>query len=113
MSTETLDLDDGTADRALLDARGLTLLVFTSQGCPNCRQAREALPDMNLNVDRIAWVDAGRSGGLVERYEVFHLPAMFVIRDGVYYGAVQATLAHWDISRQVALALDGYPAELP
>ncbi len=110
---ETLDLDDGNADRYLLDARGLTLLVFHSRTCANCRIAREQLPAMNLPVERIAWVDAGDNGGLVERYEVFHLPAMFVVRDGVYYGAVQASLAHWDISRQVALALDGYPAELP
>lgn len=110
---ETITLDDRTADRYLLDASGLTLLVFMSRTCPNCKIAKERLPDMGLAVDRIAWVDAGENGGLVQRYEVFHLPAMFVIRDGVYYGAVQASLAHWDISRQIALAQDGYPAELP
>lgn len=110
---QTVTLDDRNADRFLLDATGLTLLVFHSRSCPNCKVALERLPDMGLAVDRIAWVDAGDNGGLVQRYEVFHLPAMFVIRDGVFYGAVQASLAHWDISRQIALAQDGYPAELP
>ncbi|MEI2418506.1 thioredoxin family protein [Orrella sp. JC864] len=110
---QTVELDDSSADRYLLDARGLTLLVFHSRTCPNCRIARERLPQMNLPIDRLAWVDAGQNGGLVQRYEVFHLPAMYVVRDGVFYGPVQASLAHWDISRQIALALDGYPAELP
>ncbi|VCU69665.1 hypothetical protein PIGHUM_01728 [Pigmentiphaga humi] len=110
---EQIELDDGTADRFLLDARGTSLLVFTSDTCGNCRLARSHLPDMNLPAERLCWIDAGRNQGLVERYEVFHLPALFVVRDGVFYGAVNAELAGWDIRRQMALALDGYPAELP
>jgi hypothetical protein len=110
---EQTELNDGTADRYLLDAVGLSLVVFHSRTCPNCRLAREGLPRMTLPVQRLCWVDAGDNGGLVERYEVFHLPAMFVVRDGTFYGAVQAKLEEWDIRRQIALALDGYPAALP
>ncbi|MDE1186857.1 MAG: hypothetical protein PW844_10295 [Pantoea sp.] len=110
---EQIDLDDGTADRFLLDAPGISLLVFTSATCADCKLAREQLPDMALPLERLCWIDAGRNGGLVERYEVFHLPALHLVRDGAYYGPVQAQLAAWDIARQVALALDSYPAELP
>ncbi|KDE00109.1 hypothetical protein L535_2422, partial [Bordetella bronchiseptica SBL-F6116] len=59
------------------------------------------------------WIDAGENGGLVQRYEVFHLPALFVTRDGAYYGPVSAQLADWDLRQQISLALDSYPAELP
>lgn len=107
------DLNDGTADRFLLDAPGTTLVVFHSRTCANCELARRQLANMRLPVARIAWVDAGDNGGLVERYEVFHLPAMYVVRDGVFYGAIQALLSAVDIGRQVRLALDSYPAELP
>lgn len=110
---EQIELNDGTADRFLLDAPGLSLLVFHSLTCGNCRQARERLPEMDLPVQRLCWVDAGDNGGLVERYEVFHLPAMFVIRDGAFHGPVQARLEEWDIRQQISLALDGYPAILP
>ncbi len=107
------EVDDGTADRFLLDAPGLSLLVFTSPSCLDCRAARERLPDMNLNVDRLVWVDASENRGLVTRYEVMHLPSMYLVRDGVFYGAVNARLEATDIGRQVALALQSWPAELP
>lgn len=110
---QQLDLDDGTADRFLLDAQGISLLIFHSKGCGNCRAARERLPDMNLPVANLVWIDAGENRGLVERYEVFHLPSMFAVKDGVFYGPVNALLEGWDIRRQLALALGSYPAELP
>jgi len=110
---EEIDLDDGTADRYLLDAPGASLVVFHSRTCGDCRLAREQLPRMNLPVERVCWVDAGDNGGLVERYEVFHLPSMYLTRDGVFYGPVQARLDEWDIRRQLALAQGNHPAELP
>lgn len=110
---EQINLDDGNADRFLLDARGVSLLVFHSVSCGTCRLAREKLADISLPVERICWVDAAENRGLVERYEVFHLPSMFVVRDGVYYGPANTTLDGWDIRRQLALALSSYPAELP
>jgi len=110
---EQLDLDDGTADRFLLDAAGTSLLVFHSRTCGTCRIARQQLPDFDLPVQRLCWIDAGENGGLVERYEVFHLPALHLVRDGTYYGPIAAQLAQWDLQQQIALALDNYPAELP
>src|SRR5690606_14859328 len=106
-------LDDGTADRFLLDANGVSLLVFHSPSCGNCRLAREKLPDMSLPVERICWIDAAENRGLVERYEVFHLPSLFIVRDGVFYGPAHAKLESCDIGRQIALGLSSYPAELP
>jgi hypothetical protein len=70
-----IELDNSTADRFLLGAPGLSLLVFYSQTCCQCKQAREQLPTLDLPVDRLCWIDAGHNGGLVERYEVFHLPS--------------------------------------
>ena len=110
---DDIPLDDGTADRYLLDARGASLVVFHSRTCALCRTAREQLPGLALPVERLCWIDAGENGGLVERYGVFHLPALFLVRDGVFYGPVDARLEAWDLRRQIALALDNYPAELP
>lgn len=110
---EHIDLDDGTADCYLLDARGSSLLVFYSKACGTCTVARASLPTMQVPADRLCWIDAGSNSGLVERYEVFYLPALFLVRDGVFYGAVNALLEPWDLRLQMRLALDSYPAELP
>jgi len=110
---QQIELNDSTADRYLLDTPGLSLIAFYSDTCGSCRIAREQLPSVELPVDRICWINAGHNGGLVQRYEVFHLPALFLTRDGAYYGPVNTSLAAWDLQQQISLALDSYPAELP
>lgn len=106
-------LTDSTADRFLLDAPDLSLLVFYNRTCGTCRSAREQLPRLDLPVDRLCWIDAGDNGGLVQRYEVSHLPALFLVCNGAYYGPVNASLAEWDLRQQIRLALDSFPGELP
>ncbi len=107
------ELTDFDADRLLLDWPGTSLLIFTSIGCASCRWARQTLPDMALPVARLCWIDAANSGGLVERYEVFHLPALFVVRDGQFFGAVNTRLSSVELSAAIGAALARPPEELP
>lgn len=109
----SLELTDLDADRQLLTLSGATLLVFTGEGCGACRWARAQLPGMALAVDRLAWVDAGRNGGLVERYEVFHLPALFLIRDGAFHGRILAPLRAPALAEALGAAAARTPEELP
>ncbi|WP_037006216.1 thioredoxin family protein [Pseudomonas asplenii] len=108
-----VELSDFDADRQLLDLPGVSLLVFTSPGCASCRFARQALPALELPVDRLCWIDAGDNGGLVQRYEVFHLPALFVVRDGEFQGALRAPLARRELVEALHQALARIPEELP
>jgi len=110
---KAMELDDGTADAVLLAAAGRSLLIFTSVGCATCRLARQVLPAARLPIERLYWVDAERSGGLVQRYGVFHLPALFLVRDGELLGPVQAPLREPALVAAI-LAADGRtPEELP
>lgn len=108
--SELTDLD---ADRRLLDLPGTSLLVFTSTGCASCRWARRVLPDMALPLARLCWVDAGRNAGLVTRYEVFHLPALFLVRDGQFLGALHSRLTPSDLVAAIDEALLRPAEELP
>ena len=110
---EHTNLDDGTADRFLLDAKGTSMLVFHSKTCGACAMARERLPDMQLPADRLCWIDAGDNGGLVERYQVFHLPALFVVRDGEFFGALHTRLTADALNEALAQALGRIAEELP
>ena len=108
-----LELTDLDADRHLLDLPGTSLLIFTSTGCASCRWARRELPKLPLPIQRLAWVDAANSGGLVTRYEVFHLPALFVVRDGQFYGALQSRLHTTELIQALDTALSRPAEELP
>jgi len=108
-----LELTDFDADHRLLELPGVSLLLFTSIGCASCRWARRELPGTALPVERLCWVDAGDNGGLVERYGVFHLPALFVVRDGQFFGALQARLERVSLISALDAALAGPAEELP
>ncbi len=107
------ELTDFDADQRLLAMSGVSLVVFTSQGCSGCRWARQQLPRQALDIDQLCWIDAGDNGGVVERYQVFHLPALFVVRDGEFYGALQSRLTRTELNTAVGLALSRDPEELP
>ncbi|MFJ7284504.1 thioredoxin family protein [Pseudomonas sp. NPDC099000] len=108
-----LELTDFDADQRLLAMSGVSLVIFTSVGCASCRFAREQLPGLDLAIDRLCWIDAGDNGGLVERYQVFHLPALFVVRDGEFFGSVQSRLTSTGLNETVRQALSRNAEELP
>lgn len=108
-----LELNDFDIDHQLLALPGTSLLIFTSLGCTSCRWAREYLPTLELPMERLCWIDAADNGGAVARYEVFHLPALFVIRDGSFYGAMRAPLTAAGIRQGLEQVLHGEPDELP
>ena len=108
-----LELTDFDADRRLLDLPGISLLIFISRGCASCRWVRQVLPTVHLPIERLCWIDAGENAGLVARYEVFHLPMLFVIRDGQFHGALQARLNAVELIDALATALSHSPEELP
>ncbi|AMB88037.1 thioredoxin [Pseudomonas agarici] len=110
---KSLELSDFDADRSLLALPGVSLIIFTSAGCASCRFAREVLPGLELAVERLCWIDAGDNGGLVQRYEVFHLPALFVVKDGEFYGAVRSRLVLNELAEGLQQALAGIAEELP
>ncbi|MHC8345248.1 MULTISPECIES: thioredoxin family protein [unclassified Pseudomonas] len=108
-----LELTDFDADQRLLAMSGVSLVIFTSVGCASCRFAREQLPRLDLAIDRLCWIDAGDNGGVVERYQVFHLPALFVVRDGEFFGPVQSRLTSSGLNEAVRQALSRIAEELP
>ena len=108
-----MELTDFDADQRLLTLPGTSLVVFTSAGCSACRMARKVLPGMTLPIEQLCWIDAGDNGGLVERYEIFHLPALFVVHEGGFYGQLKSRLSEGELAHHIRLALLGEPEELP
>jgi hypothetical protein len=110
---DQLQLTDFDLDQQLLALPGVSLLIFTSLGCSSCRWARHHLPEQSMPVDRLCWIDAEENGGAVQRYGVFHLPAMFVVRDGAFFGTLRTQISPEAITAGLAVALATAPDELP
>lgn len=108
-----LQLTDFDADKCLLALPDVSLVVFISAGCASCRWAIAHLPTLELPVARLVWIDAAESAGLVQRYEVFHLPALFVVRDGQFFGALHSQLHTVDLNDALSVALSRSAEELP
>ena len=108
-----LELTDLDIDQQLLGLPGISLVVFTSVGCASCRWARQQLPSWHLPVDRVCWVDAGHNGGAVERYRIFHLPALFLVCEGQFFGQLQTRLTASDLAECLNQALNRTPEDLP
>ena len=60
--------------------------AFYLEGCPYCRQAREALKELvsakpEYSSVSINWVEENQNPDISNQYDYYHVPAMFI--DGV------------------------------
>lgn len=94
-----------------LDAStGVVLVVFVRPACGACRALKAALERVELTS---LFVDVEQGPGLVQTYELFHLPAMFVWRDGEFHAPVHAAPTPTAILAAVEAALAGPAHEEP
>ena len=108
--TPWLHLDDVDFHPTMVGRVGASLVLIGTRACGACRVFRRlaaGLPD-GL-VDRIVDVDAERAPGLVDELDVFHLPALFVWRDGEDWAAVQCAARPSALEGAVRAALAGPP----
>lgn len=94
-----------------LDASsGVVLVVFVRPACGACRALKAALDRIELPS---LLVDVEQGPGLAQTFELFHLPAMFVWREGEYHAPVDAAPRPAAILAAVDAALAGPAQEEP
>lgn len=107
-------VDDNFYD-TLHAAQGVSLVIFTSVGCASCRAWKEVLTDY-LNFDKeimIYEVDAHESMALANEYEIFHLPALFLFRNGEFHCELHCEANRERIQKAILQALDAPSQEAP
>ena len=84
-------LDQFRFHHVLAETPGVALVIFTSTGCASCRYWKQMLsayreqhPELTLFE-----VDAGRDLALTREFHVFHLPALFLFRNGQFHAPLQ------------------------
>jgi thioredoxin-like negative regulator of GroEL len=80
-------LDQFDYQHRLEVTRGPALVFFTGPHCGACRQLRQALVEYRATYGgiRLFEVDAERDLALARALSVFHLPSMFLYRNGEFH----------------------------
>jgi len=84
-------LDQFNFHHVLAEQPGASLVVFGTRACASCKHWRLVLSEYRMRHGDVAIfeVDAERDLALTREFAVFHLPALFLFRNGHYHGAVQ------------------------
>lgn len=102
-------LDEFSYHHRLARQQGPALVLFSSQTCGTCRQVERLLPTA-ADGTVLFRVDVQQSPGLARAHEVFHLPALFLYRDGRYHARLDCEVTPASLRRSMADAL-ARPAE--
>lgn len=75
-----------------LEAPGAAgLVVFTKPGCGACRHVKAMLLGLGPDLPAPLYeLDVEESPGVAAELDVFHLPALFLFRDGELWGTIHA-----------------------
>lgn len=94
---------------------GPALVMFTNSGCGNCRHLGRVLLEVRASGNDWTFfsVDAGHEAGLVNEFEVFHLPTLFLFNDGEFHCELQSEARPAAIRSAVLTALKQPAAEAP
>jgi thioredoxin-like negative regulator of GroEL len=100
-------LDQFSFHPYLSSSTGTALVMFTARGCGACRHLRQVLREVAAR--RTDWhllaVDAQQDMALVREFEVFHLPTLFLFRDGEFHCELRAEARTEAILAAVSAAL--------
>ncbi len=65
-------------------------MLFTAPRCGACRRWRQLLPSvLDETVDALYEVDVSEATGVARYFEIFHLPTIYLYRDGRFHAELQ------------------------
>lgn len=101
---------------AELDATaGLSLVYFSAHACSACKHLSQVLTQLAQNQPELTIfkVDAQQDQALIREYDVFHLPALFLFKEGQYHAELQCESRAESILNCINQASQQAAAEAP
>lgn len=106
-------LDEFNFHAGVAHSAGTVLVLFSSPDCGACRGVERRLPGLVDPDVALFRVDVQQSIALARQYEVFHLPALFLFKDGQYHAKVECEMTVDALRGAIASALARPPEEEP
>ena len=110
-----VDLDQFNFHHSMAETTGSAIVVFSGPSCGSCRAWKQLLAEYQQQnpETRLFEVDVERDQALAAEFSVFHLPSLFLYRDGHFHAQIdcEATLA--TLSATLTELLERSPQEQP
>jgi thioredoxin 1 len=104
-------LAEGDFHARLAAVSGVAAVLFSAPGCGACRAWKRLLPQaLSGLADALFEVDVDEATGVARYYNIFHLPTIYLYRDGQFHAELQCEARH-DSVRQSVCQLLAEPAQ--
>ncbi|MCU0811008.1 MAG: thioredoxin family protein [Thiobacillaceae bacterium] len=104
-------LDEGGFHARLSRVAGVAVVLFSTPHCGACRAWKAVLPKaLGDTAAQFFEVDVAQATGIARYYDIFHLPTIYLYRDGHFHAELQAE-ARIDAIRAATQGLLAAPAQ--
>lgn len=104
-------LAEGAYHHRLAVSSGIAVVLFSAPHCSACRAWQQLLPQALANIaDAFYEVDVSEATGVAREFGIFHLPTIYLYRDGRFHAELQCE-ARPEVIRLTALSLLDAPAQ--
>jgi thioredoxin-like negative regulator of GroEL len=104
-------LAEGDFHRRLAASSGIAVVLFSAPHCGSCRAWKRLLPDaLSGLADYLFEVDVGEATGVARYFGIFHLPTVYLYRDGRFHAELQCE-ARQEAIHETARQLLAAPAQ--
>lgn len=107
-------LGEGDFHARLTSAAGVAAVLFTAPHCGACRVWKRLLPEALAGIaDALYEVDVSEATGVARYYGIYHLPAIYLYRDGHFHAELQCEAKAGVVQETASSLLAGEAGEEP
>lgn len=107
-------LGEGDFHARLAQTPGTAALLFSAPHCGACRAWKRLLPEALDGVAQSLFeVDVSEATGVARHFDIFHLPTVYLYRDGHFHAELQCEAQPAAIRETVRRLLDAPAQEEP
>ena len=104
-------LSEGHYQISLANAPGVAVVLFSAPHCSTCRAWKRLLPEALAGMaENLFEVDVSEATGVARYFDIFHLPTIYLYRDGHFHAELQCE-ARRDTIREAVPRLLAAPAQ--
>jgi thioredoxin 1 len=104
-------LAEGEFHARLAASAGVAVVLFSAPNCGSCRVWKQLLPrTLGGMVSALFEVDVSEATGVARYFGIFHLPTLYLYRDGLFHAELQCE-ARPEVVQQAVLRLLATPAQ--